>query len=167
MNKDRLERLLDGIELHQNSHWKRVNNLLHQSELSGILAKIEIGEADVYLNTCWLDGKIVKIDITLSRSKDMDDGLPKSAREVSLEASKFDLARTAMESMCKMASEMLQSGIVGIDYIVDDWAGREMYPSGFSPQAGGMVKGPSDAVAKIIRRRFEEWKEFMKREEDD
>jgi hypothetical protein len=162
MKELRLERLSDGIELTKNSHWKRVNAKLYQSELPGILAKIEIGEADVYLNTCWLDGKIVKIDITLSRSKDTDDGLPKSAREVSLEASKFDLARTAMESMCKMASEMLQSGIVDIDYIINDWAGREMFPSGFSPQINGMVKGPSDAAAKLIRQRFEQWREFMK-----
>jgi len=149
--------------------WRAVEGALSNDGLCGITAKLEIGQHDLYLKTSWYHCRIVRVDITLSRN---NENYHATVKEATLDATRFDLARSALESICKQASDMLQSGVVGIDYVINDWVGREMYPSGYCPQLPGMdangveagatfQKGPTDAVAKYIRRNLERWVKIM------
>lgn len=163
-----------GPGLHSSARWLGIEKALHTESLPGITAKLEIGDHDVYLKTAWKDGSIVRLDLTLSGSSGgTEDSTP---LEVSLETAKLDLARTSCEAICKAASEMLQSGVVGIGHIIDDWAGRKTFPDGYCPQIPGIgpdgepvsgteQKGPLDAAAKYMRLRIEEWSRMMAPEE--
>ena len=170
---DRLKKLLDdGPSLSGNSDWNDAEKILCRDGLHGFSNKLNIGEHDIYLKTAWRDGQIVRIDITLSRGH--KENSAQTARETNLEVTRFDSAKAALESICVHASEMLQSNQVGIGHIINDWIGREMYPSGLCPQlseidpetghaGASFVKGPTDAAARLIRRRLVEWTEIMQK----
>jgi len=150
--------------------WQEADRALRSpGGLPGFITKMVIGVHDLYLKTDWKDGRIVRIDITLSRGHDTCDDLPKSERQVNLETTRFDLARSWVESECKMASDMLQSGFGGIGDVINAWVGVEGYPSGFCPQvvdpvSGGPTyqKSPLHAAAMLILARLPEWAYEMK-----
>ena len=159
-----------GPGLHDNKQWGEIEKALAEGSLPGITSKLEIGNHDVYLKTSWWKGSIVRIDLTLS-------GCPGGSRtstplETTLETANIDLARSSCETICKQASEMLQSGVVGIGHIIDDWAGRQTYPGGDCPQIPGVdsdgnpvpatyQRGPIDAAAKYMRLRIDDWSKLM------
>lgn len=159
-----------GPGLHENKRWGEIERALSGGSLDGIISKLEIGDHDVYLKTSWWSGSIVRIDLTLS-------GCPggvrePTPREVVLETANIDLARASCEVICKQASELLQAGTVGIGHVIEDWAGRRTYPSGYCPQIPGLdangntvnatfQKGPIDAAAKYMRLRINEWSDMM------
>ncbi len=163
-----------GPGLHAGDRWLGIEKALHEESLPGITAKLEIGDHDVYLKTAWRNGSIVRIDLTLSGCSNENGA--STPLEVSLETAKMDLARSSCETICKQASEMLQSGVVGIGHVIDDWAGRQTYPDGYCPQIPGIgpdgkpsdrtyQRGPLDAAAKYMRLRIDEWSKLMAPEE--
>lgn len=143
-----------------NVRWRKLNRMLEEDVLPGLIVKFQIGAHDLYLKTVWHQGEIVRIDLTLS-GRDEDESLLKTGREVSAEADRYDLARSSIEALCAMASDMLMTGVVDIDYVIGDWAGREMYPDGVCPQIEAIVKGPIDGAAKLMRARFGAWRKHM------
>ncbi len=158
-------------QLHNNQLWREVDSIFRVEGLPGYTYKMELGAHDLYVKMSWYKGKIVRIDVTLSRKGHAGDGLPKTAKEATLEATRFDLAKASLEEICIQASDLLQGGQVGIGHIVQDWRGREMYPSGWCPQlpeanaqgdiGPSRVMGPTDAVAKLIQRNLVRWTEEM------
>lgn len=153
-----------------NQHWREADAVLRSpGGTHGITAKLEIGQHDLYLKTAWHKGKIIRVDITLSRGRDVNDDLPKSAQQVSLETTRFDLARSWVEDSCRMASTLLQTGEVDIRHIIDEWIGIEGYPQGYCPQLPGVnpqtgeegpthQKGPLHAAAMLLMKRHDAWK---------
>ena len=140
--------------------------------LPGIVAKMEIGTYDLYLKTIWYEGSVIGIDVTLSRGHQKSDRND-SVHEVSLEISRYDLARSWIESECRMASKLLQTGVVEIDVVIDEWLGVEGFPSGYCPQIPasysddeniGMTfqRGPLHAVAMLLKNRLPDWTRIMK-----
>ena len=158
----------DGPGISKNEMWGKAEKRFSNGGLPGITCKMEIGNHDVYLKTSWLEGRIVRIDITLSRG---DRYQPVTEKEISLSSSIFDNARYDIETICKHASELLQSGAVGIKHVVDDWMGRRGYPNGYCPQIPAIgesgekgptyQKGPMDAAAKLILMRANDWKKMI------
>jgi len=155
--------------------WRQIDAALRSIDgLPGITAKVEIGMHDLYLKTAWFQGKIVRLDITLSRGKDAQNDLPKSAKEANLETTRFDLARAWVENECRTASLLLQTGEAGIGTIIDEWTGVEGYPQGHCPQlpalndagevTGGATfqKGPLHAAAMLLQRRLVPWTEYVR-----
>lgn len=169
-DEDRLDELLSGPDLYQSREWLEIDRVFLTSEYPGIIAKMEVGSHDLYLKTAWKDGRIIRIDITLSRGKDNYNGLPVSARQVGVEASRFDLARSWIESECRMASNLLQTGKAGIGTIIKEWLGVAGFPCGYCPQLPGIDPetgesgptyqiGPLHAAAMLIKSRLVDWTE--------
>jgi|GEM_PF-3141510 len=167
------ELLADGPSLSENKEWREIDAAMRGVGLSGISAKIEIGQHDLYLKTAWFKGRIVRIDITLSHGRGIVEDLPKSEHMVNLETTRFDLARSWVENECRMASNLLQTGKAGIGTIIDEWIMVEGYPSGYCPQICGVnpetgesgptfQRGPLHASAMILRRNLVRWSEEMK-----
>lgn len=163
----------DDPKLSDNEMWKAIEARLRSNDgLPGFTYKMEIGDYDIYVKTAWYKAKIVRIDVTLSQKGHKGKRRAASPSEESLEATRFDLAKASLETICQQASDMLQSGQVGIGHIVDEWMGSEMYPMGWCPQlpmanaegevGPSVVKGPIDAVAKLIKRRLPVWTQRMK-----
>jgi len=161
-----------GPDLSKLKSWREIDAKLRGDGLPGLNAKIEIGQHDLYLKTAWFDGRIVRIDITLSRGRGVDDDLPKSEKMISLETTRFDLARSWVENECRMASHLLQTGCAGIGTIVSEWSGVEGYPSGYCPQIRGVnpetgvsgptyQRGPLHAAAMLLRNRLSDWTALM------
>jgi hypothetical protein len=161
------EILNSGPSIHENKQWSEIDGFLASKGLVGFTNKMEIGGYDIYVKTAWHEGSIIKIDITLSRKGHKGNGFPVSAKEATLEATRFDLAKSSLEEICIQASDLLQTGQVGIGHIIRDWQGREMFPSGWCPQLVGSgggptaVKGPLDAVSQLFVRRLVDWTEIM------
>ena len=124
----------------------RVDGTVTTDGLAGVTSKLTISDCDLYLKTAWLDGRIVHLDLTISRG----------GRE--LDQSAYYLARSWVEDSCRMASKLLLHG-VSIGEIVSGWRGIEGYPSGYCPQLQGLMKGPLHAVALLIEKRHDEWRE--------
>jgi len=168
----KFEQLLEkGPNLEACPEWAAINDKLSHRGLPGIVSKVEIGQHDIYLKTAWYEGRVVRIDITLSRGRGIDDG-PQSIDQVKMESTRFDLARSWVENECRMASNLLQTGYAGIGTIVEEWRGVEGYPSGFCKQLPGVnpdtgengptfQKGPLHAAAMIIIDRLVSWSELM------
>ena len=165
------ELLSKGPNLGSCPEWLAINAEMGVSGLPGITTKIEIGQHDIYLKTAWYNGRVVRIDITLSRGRGIDEG-PKSEDQVKMETTRFDLARSWVENECRMASNLLQTGYAGIGTIVEEWKGVEGYPSGFCPQLLGVnpetgetgptfQKGPLHAAAMVIEERLVKWSKLM------
>jgi len=173
--EEKFERMLsEGPNLTTIPTWQEIDAELRAGGLPGITAKIEIGQHDLYLKTAWYKGRIVRLDITLSRGREPGDDLPKTHHMITLETTRFDLARSWVENECRMASNLLQTGQAGIGTILDEWVGVEGYPSGFCPQLPGVnpetglsgptyQKGPLHAAAMLIRSRLVAWSEFVQR----
>ena len=177
MTLNKLEQILNsGPSLEDNKQWNAVEHEFCKKDLPSITAKLEIGQHDLYLKTAWWRGSIVKVDITLSRGREPEDGSSKnpkkSAKQISLETTRFDLARSWVESECRLASMLLQSGTVGIGAILDRWSGVEGYPTGYCRQLKAVnastgesgptfQKGPLHAAAMLIGRRLVDWHEEM------
>jgi hypothetical protein len=172
--EEKLKEILDsGPFLSELKEWREVESILMIGELPGIISKMEIDQYDLYIKTAWLKGNVARIDITLSRGHDSSDELPRSEQQASLEATRFDLARSWIEGECRMASHLLQTGNVGMGVILEEWIGAEGYPSGLCPQIVGVnpqtgergptfVKGPLHAAGMLIRRRLVQWTEMMR-----
>jgi hypothetical protein len=160
--------LHDGASPDDWAAWRQVEAALESTDgLPGITAKMEMGDHDLYVKTAWYRGRIVRIDVTISSRKSNTDDLPKSLGMASAESTRDDLAKRSMESACKLASELLQAGI-GIGYIIRDWQDREGWPYGRCKQIGTIdpvtgkrtsvkVKGPQDAVAKLLTKELINW----------
>lgn len=162
-----------GPNLRSEKEWKIINNEMLTDCLPGITAKIEIGGHDLYLKTTWFDGRIVRIDITVSRGRGVYDNLPMSGHSVTLETTRYDLARSWLENECRMASNLLQTGKAGIGTVIEEWTMVEGFPSGHCPQlpaknvetgdSGPTYQcGPLHAVAMVLRRRLPEWTALMR-----
>jgi len=166
-----------------------------------ITVKIDIGDHDMYVKTAWLREvtlephpldvarqaedelmgvqgeqltfartrvRMVKIDATITPG-----GQDRVGREVveSLEASRYDIVRMWLESELQLASDLLASGAVGPDHLIEWWLGRRGYPSGhctklsFVNDGGHLqpmpVSGPFDAIAKLLKVRLDEWTKTM------
>lgn len=129
----------------------------------GLTVKIDIGEHDVYVKLVWFDGEIVRIDATVSAG-----GAQSDEQLQPLEASRYDIVRMWIESECQLASDLLASGAVSIEYLIEWWKGRRGWPSGYSRKLefvnpGGMLQpmpcaGPFDAIAKLIEQRIDRWR---------
>jgi len=161
-----------------NRMWREVESLFHGEGLCGKTVKIEISGHDLYVKTSWFRGRMVRIDVTLSRGPSPADDLPRSQAMESMEASRYDLARMWIESECILATDLLSSGAVGPGHLVERWMGRRGYPSGYCPQLSfrnaetGVeqpmpVSSPVDAVARLIRARLVEWTDEMRVETEE
>jgi hypothetical protein len=172
--ESKLKELLEGgPQLTSLKEWREIDNVFRSVQsLPSITAKLEIGQHDLYLKTAWYRGRIVRIDITLSRGHDAHDDLPKTGQQASLETTRYDLARSWVEDSCRLASNLLQTGQVGIATIIENWIGMEGYPVGYCKQLPGVnpdtgevgpsfQKGPLHAAAALILRRLVEWTERM------
>jgi len=160
--------LHDGAAPWDWAAWGQAEVALGSTEgLPGITAKLELGNHDLYVKTAWYRGRIARIDVTISSRKESMDDLPRSLGMASAQATRDDLAKRSMESVCKLASELLQAG-VGIGYIIRDWQDREGWPYGRCKQIGSIdpttgmrqsikVKGPQDAVAKLLTKELLNW----------
>ena len=112
--------------------------------------------------------RMVKIDATITPGG--QDRVGREAVE-SLEASRSDIVRMWMESELQLASDLLASGAVGPDHLIEWWLGRRGYPSGhctklsFVNDGGHLqpmpVSGPFDAIAKLLNVRLDEWTKTM------
>jgi hypothetical protein len=161
------------MSLYQNQRWREIDAAMRDGGgLPGITSKIEIGQHDIYLKTAWFKGQIVRIDITLSRGRDATDDLPRSAKEVSLETTRYDLARAWAEDSCRMASNLLQTGEASIEDVISEWIGVEGYPQGYCPQLPGVnpetgeegptfQKGPLHVAALILTKRLPVWTKWI------
>ena len=168
MSEKLLEKLLgEGPSLTGCPEWKAINEEMGLDGLPGITSKVEIGQHDIYLKTAWYNGRIVRIDITLSRGRGIDGGM-KTEDQVKMETTRFDLARSWVENECRMASNLLQTGYAGVGTILEEWMGVEGYPSGYCPQLPGLnpetgdsgptfQKGPLHAAAMVIKDRMVHW----------
>jgi len=173
-NETRLQEVLSaGPDLRTVKEWQMINNSMLGDGLPGITTKVEIGGHDLYLKTVWFRGRVVRIDITLSRGTVAGEDVPKSGHAVSLEATRFDLARSWLENECRMASNLLQTGSAGIGTIIEEWTMVSGFPSGHCPQLPPMGPdgpeegatfqcGPLHAIAMILRKRLPDWAEQMK-----
>ena len=166
------ELLSKGPNLEGCPEWMAINAKIGKEGLPGITSKIEIGQHDIYLKTAWYNGRIVRIDITLSRGRGIKDSGPKTEEQVKMETTRFDLARSWVENECRMASHLLQTGHAGMGTIVNEWKGVEGYPSGLCPQLIGVnpetgesgptfQKGPLHAAAMLIEERLVYWTESI------
>lgn len=135
--------------------------------ISGMTVKIDIGDHDMYVKLGWLDGRIVRIDATVSS---LSSTISDSEMD-SLEASRYDIVRMWIESECQLASDLLASGVVEVEYLIGWWKARRGYPSGYSYKlkfendSGSIqpmpVAGPFDAIAKLFEQRIESWRSTM------
>lgn len=179
---DRYDVLVSGEPgVVSNRMWSEVESFFGDEGLPGKTVKIEISGHDLYVKTSWFKGRMVRIDVTLSRGPSPADDLPRSQAMESMADSRYDLARMWIESECILATDLLSSGAVGPGHLVERWTGRRGYPSGYCPQLSfenpetGVeqpmpVSSPVDAVAKLIRARLVEWTDEMSvetEEEDD
>lgn len=172
-----LEQILNSdSSLSDIPRWRAIEKAMSDDFLYGFTSKVEIGTYDLYLKTTWYEGKIIKVDITMSRGHDEMEDFPKSVRMAELENTRYDLAVRSVASACRDASSLLQSGVVGIGFVLREWAAIEGYPSGWCPQikdeynpacGATFVSGPLDAAAKLIRQRLPQWTEWMKILEED
>ncbi|MBN2258109.1 MAG: hypothetical protein JW704_09820 [Anaerolineaceae bacterium] len=137
---------------------QRVENAIAAMDgLPGVIAKLDIGTSSIYVQLCWLDGNVARIDITLSRGGGTPfDSLPKSEAQANLEHENYSLARSWVEDSCKMATKLFGLG-EDIISVVSEWKGVRGYPSGVCPQLECIVPGPLHAAAVLIENRFEEW----------
>lgn len=143
-----------GPNLADSKTWKKINAKLGSEGLLGMTSKLVIGNHDVYVKTSWFGRSIVRIDITLSSGR---GSLSPDTQDDSLDQTRFDLSKSWVEDSCRMASNLLQTGNVGINTILDSWLGVEGYPQGYCPQLGGIMKGPLHAVAVLIKNRLYSW----------
>ncbi len=165
--------------LSKNQLWREVEGLIGGDGLPGKTAKIGVGSYDLYVKTSWYRGRMVRIDVTLSRSgADSGDDLPMSQAIEQAKATRYDLARMWIESECALASDLLSSGLAGPGHLADRWKGRRGYPSGYCPQLEFVnpetgivqpmpVSSPVDALAKLIRARLVAWTDEMKVEMEE
>ena len=84
------------MSIYKNKQWLQVDEALRHDGLQGITAKVTMGDHELYIKTAWFAGRIVHIDITISRGQ-RDDG-PISVGLASAEATKYDLARSWVET---------------------------------------------------------------------
>lgn len=155
------------MSVYKNKEWIQVDKALrHVDGLQGITSKIIIGDHALYVKTAWFAGKIVHIDITISREKG-DEG-PVSVGLASAEATNYDLARSWVETSCRMASTMLQMGEAEIEDIAEEWKGVSGFPKGYcmqllatNPETGEIgptfQPSPLSAAAMLIMRRKDDW----------
>jgi hypothetical protein len=143
---------------------QRVDAGLMHGGLPGFTNKLDIGSDSIYVQASWLDGKIVHLDVTLSRgSGTVYDDLPQSGVQAQLELKNYDLARSWVEESCRMASQLLElEG--GVDTIIESWRGIRGFPSGVCPQLECIVPGPLHAVALLIEKKLPDWEALLKLE---
>jgi hypothetical protein len=138
--------------------------MLSPDGIQSLTSKLDIGQNSIYVKTAWLNGRVVHLDITLSRGgRSALDGLPKSAAVVEasvLEATNYDQARSWVEEVCRMASRMLEGG-ADIGDVISEWRGIRGFPSGPCPQLESVVPGPLHAAAILIESRIEDWKKQL------
>jgi len=133
--------------------------------LPGVTSKLDIGNTSIYVHVAWMNGKIVHIDITLSRGGNTPfDSLPKTEIQAALEDENYAMARAWVEHACRMASSLLAIG-EDIGSILSGWRGVKGYPRGLCPQlvdipdVESIVPGPLHAVAVLIENRLPDWEE--------
>jgi len=124
--------------------------------LPGHVYKLDIGLDSIYVKTCWMLGKIVNIDITLSRGS--KSGITGVLGVADLEMKLYDLARCSIEDSCKLASFILTKD-TDIWELISMWKGVNGYPHGVCPQLGAIVPGPLHAAAVLIENNLDMWKE--------
>jgi hypothetical protein len=126
-----------------------------------VTSKLDIGKSSIYVHVSWMMGKIVHIDVTLSRGVESAlDALPKTLAQAELEASNYDLGRSWVEESCRKASRLLELGI-DIYEITDGWKGVNGFPSGVCPQLSCIVPGPLHATASLIERDLGRWRNMF------
>lgn len=139
-----------------------VNLALSESAgLSGITAKIDIGDHDLYVKTAWIFETVLEpnpLDVARQAEDDLlgedspqltfartrvrivrvdatmsQGGSDRSERQAieSLEASRFDIVRMWMESELQIASDLLASQAASPEHLIEWWLGRRGYPSGY------------------------------------
>jgi hypothetical protein len=137
----------------------RVSNaLLSKDGLPGVTYKLDIGSDSIYVGTAWLDGKIVRIDITLSRGS--HDTYPPSLGVADLEMQLLDLARCSVENSCRQASRLIELG-EDIGSITSAWRGVAGFPHGICKQLRSIVPGPLHAAAVLIDENMDRWTEMF------
>ena len=127
---------------------KRIEGRITTDTLRGMTAKLAVGDCDLYLKTAWFEGRIVRIDLTISRG---GTGVAQEA---------YYLARSWVEDSCRMASKLLERG-ADIEEIIGMWKGVEGYPSGACDQLQQLVKGPLHAIAVLIENRHDTWRDSI------
>jgi len=122
---------------------------------------VDIGNHDLYVKLAFMDSRLVKIDATVSAGKSINGEEAHPA-----ESSRYDIVRMWIESECQIASDLIASGVADPDYLISWWVGRRGYPSGYSQKLAFeengvmrpmIIKGPFDAIAKLLRARLTEW----------
>jgi len=132
----------------------------------GKTVKIDIGSHDMYVKTGWFEGRLIRIDATVT------PGPSEPVNELQpLEASRYDIVRMWIESECQLASDLLATGEVEVEYLIEWWKGRRGYPKGYSQKMSfendaGIVQpmpvaGPFDAMSKLFEARIGEWRNEM------
>lgn len=135
--------------------------LASSAGVGGLTCKVDIGNHDLYVKLAFMDSRLVKIDATVSAGKSINGEEAHPA-----ESSRYDIVRMWIESECQIASDLIASGVADPDYLISWWVGRRGYPSGYSQKLAFeengvmrpmIIKGPFDAIAKLLRARLTEW----------
>ena len=63
-------------------------------------------------------------------------------------------AKAIIREYCRELSERLSTRAIGLLYICDRWVGQRFEPSGYCPQAHGMVTSILDAASRVFRKRY-------------
>ena len=123
--------------------------LMDSAGLPGTNVKLEIGAGDCYLTMAIMGGRLVHVNLTVSRVGGPENvmGTPQVAV---LEASKLDVTKALVEIVCREANQLLQRGAWDAASLVAAWRGTRFDPEGMCPQVQGLVSSPLDAVARWI-----------------
>lgn len=117
--------------------------------LPGLNVKLEIGPGDCYLTTAVMAGRLVHVNLTVSRVGGGESFLGTHQLAV-LEASKLDVTKALVEVVCREANQLLQRGAWGVENLIASWRGTRFDPNGMCPQVRGIVASPLDAAARWL-----------------
>lgn len=126
--------------------------------LRGRTVKLEIGTGDCYLKVATFEGRLVNVDLTVSRIGGEDEAALTTPRMAVLECSKRDVTRALLEVACREASDLLQAGVWDAARLVATWRGTRFDPEGGCAQVQGVVASPLDAAARWIEMKIQEGK---------
>ena len=124
--------------------------LENTSGLLGKNIKLEIGTGDCYLTAAVMDGRLVYVNLTVSRIGGDASDMLLSHQTAVLEASKLDVTKALVERVCRDASELLQRGEWGAMDLIMAWRGTRFDPEGYCRQVNSLVASPLDAAAQWL-----------------
>jgi hypothetical protein len=129
--------------------------LLASEGLPGWNVKLEIGSGDCYLTAAIMGGRLVHVNLTVSRVGG-PELIMRTHQVAVLEASKLDVTKALVEIACRTVNQLLQRGAWDVEDLIAAWRGTRFDPEGVCPQVRGIVSSPLDAAAKWLELKAKE-----------